>query len=67
MKMSTGTIKPVGIISGSGGRLYSSTTTQAFKSIGVPNEYKNFVSSAQESFIPLAARQMQKQMTNTPS
>ena len=67
MKMSTGTIKPAGIRSGSGGRLYSSTATQAFKSIGVPNEYKSFVSSAQEWFISIAPRQMQIQMTTTPS
>jgi len=67
MKMPTGTIIPAGIISGSGGRLYSSTTAQASKSIGVSNEYKNFFSSAQESFNSIAARQMQKQMTTTPS
>ena len=67
MKMSTGTIKPAGIRSGSGGRLYSSTATQAFKSIGVSNNVKIFVSGAPESSISIAARQMQRQMTTTPS
>jgi len=67
MKMLTGTIKPAGISSGSGGRLYSSTATQAFKSIGASDKAIKFGSAAQESFIPLAARQMQKQITTTPS
>ena len=70
--MSTNTIKPAGIRSGSGGRLFSSTATQSFKSIGASSNLRTFVTTAKElmmtapeSSMSMTAKQIQRQMTTT--
>ena len=67
-------IKPTQIRTSSGGRLFSTTSTQAFKSIGASANMrtfataaKEFMVSAPESSLSMTAKQFQRQMTNTPA
>ena len=57
--------------SNSGGRLFSSLTTQSFKSNGASNNVRTFVTAAREfmaapsSSMSMTAKQMQRQMTTS--
>ena len=72
MRMSTNTIKPADIRSGFGGRLFSSTASQSFKSIGASSNIRTFATTAKglmmaapESSMSMTAKQMQRQMTTS--